>query len=946
MLLKYLHITILICCTILVNGQSADFTFTTANNLFCNPQTVTFTQNCSGTPDAFFWNFGNGQIGNNTIHNIIYNNPGTYTISLNAVYANNVVSISKIVTINATPTISLTADRNYICQPGIVTFTANASNNTTNYLWDFGDGSGTVNTTTNTTTHNFTLFNTYTTTVKAITANGCTADANTIIQVKKMPITATVLPTSGCIPILVTFNANATLPINDVVTNYNWDFGNGNNATTIANTTSTIYNTTNIINTASVLITSLQGCTQTFAFPTLAYGTPPFNTVATTITNRDTFCGSENIAFKCIAANAKEYSWDFGDSTSATTNDTFINHQYTSIGNKQIIVIPIFNGCKGTPDTIHIVIKGVIAKYSFSNTCSAKNTFQFTNNSIGNISKYIWNFNNNLLDSLNFNITHTYPTIGAFNTTLIVYDLITGCSDTLLTKQYTALPILNSSASKICKDSSISYNVLNPYNSASNYSYVFNMAGNNYNNGTNTTVQTNPNIFGNFNDYVVIINPAGNTCNDTVKLNYTTLVAGPNVQFITDTINKCSNLLFPFTNQSFPYINNDSIIKWKWNFGDNTTDSIKQPLPKKYFNSGTFLVSLIATDVNNCKQKYDLTVNAYPAPFIKAFPISDTICQGQNLMITAYTNDTLTWTPITNIACSNCDTTFVQPPITTNYIAIAKNSFGCVNSDTVKIKVIEPLTLNIQPFDTSICPKQFLAFRNNIPAIYTWQPNTFLSSSAIANPTAIIDNSIIYTVIGMDSFGCFSDTTIVKVNTFIPPTINAGNDTILNYNTPFTLQPQLSNNISSILWSPNTNNLNCLTCNNPNGIALFSTKYNVEVTSINGCKAFDTILVQVQCNENNIFIPTVFTPNNDGVNDYFYPLTRGYKIINKFSIFNRWGQKVFEKLNFEPNIMQLGWDGKFKNQNFQETQTLVWYIDATCDLGQRITKKGVVILLK
>jgi gliding motility-associated-like protein len=944
--LKFIFTLLSFSCIINLYSQSVDFTFSTSNNLFCSPQTVTFTQNCSGTPDAFFWDFGNGQIANAPSQNITYSTAGTYTISLTAIYASNVISVSKTIVINQPPTVSLSANTNYICQPGNITFTANASPNTTNYTWNFGDGTALVNSTTNTITHNFTTYNNFIVTVTAFTASGCKAVTNSTVEVKKMPITATVSPTSGCIPATVSFNAIATLPAGDAVSSYTWNYGNGNNATTILNNTSTIYNTTTTINTANVTITSLQGCTQTYNFPSLAFGTPPFNTTAITITNRDTFCGSETLAFKATATNATHYFWNFGDGSSITTIDTFITHQYATIGNKQVIVTPEFNGCKGQPDTINVVIEGVIANFSFSNSCTAKNTFQFLNSSIGNVSKYKWNFNNITLDSVNYSTTYTYPNSGVFNTQLMIYDFITGCSDTAVEVQYTATPSLVSNSAKICKDSTLILTVLNPYSASSGFIYIFNVSGTNFNNGSSTVFQSNPNTFGNFTNYVVAVNPSNNTCNDTILLNNTTLVAGPNVQFITDTVNKCSNLLFPFTNQSFAYVPTDSIIKWQWQFGDNATDSVQQPLPKKYINGGNYIVTLTATDKNNCKQKFNLPLNVFPVPYLKAFPASDTICQGQNLMINAYTNDTLTWLPLTNISCSTCDTTFVQPTVSTNYIALSKNSYGCTSTDTVSLTVITPLSINIQPIDTSVCPGQFVAFRNNVPAKYTWLPSTYLSAATIANPTAIVDNTITYTVIGTDSLNCFSDTALVTVNTFTPPTVNAGNDTILNYNTPFTLQPTLSNNISNVLWSPNANNLNCTTCINPSGTALLSTQYTVNVTSTDGCKASDSVLIRVQCSDKNIYVPNAFSPNNDGLNDYFYPLTRGYKTINQFTVYNRWGQKVFDKKNFTPNVMLLGWDGKYKNQLLNDTQGLVWYIEATCDLGQRVTKKGTVVLLK
>ncbi len=92
-------------------------------------------------------------------------------------------------------------------------------------------------------------------------------------------------------------------------------------------------------------------------------------------------------------------------------------------------------------------------------------------------------------------------------------------------------------------------------------------------------------------------------------------------------------------------------------------------------------------------------------------------------------------------------------------------------------------------------------------------------------------------------------------------------------------------------------------------------------------------------------MPTAFTPNNDNINDYFYPLTRGIKSIIRFSIYNRYGNLVYEAKNFIPNNKAFGWNGRVKSSD-QTTSVFVYYIEAVCDLGQKLYKKGSVALIK
>ena len=290
-------------------SQTADFTFSTSTNLFCSPQAVTFTQNCTGSPDGFIWRFGNGQIGSLPTQTVTYTAPGTYTVTLTALYSTTAITVTKTVVINPTPAITVAPDRNYICQPGNITFTATGSAFISTYEWDFGDGSPPQVTGSNSVTHFFSSYNNFTVTVRGVSAAGCSATTSTSVRVERFPIiNASVTPSQGCIPINSILTASATLPTGDATASFVWNFGDGSpNATTAANNTTHTYNIITPITSANVTITTVQGCTNQFTFPPFAFGTPPFNTNAVTTSGRDTFCASENIQFSGTATNANSY---------------------------------------------------------------------------------------------------------------------------------------------------------------------------------------------------------------------------------------------------------------------------------------------------------------------------------------------------------------------------------------------------------------------------------------------------------------------------------------------------------------------------------------------------------------------------------------------------------------------------------------------------------------
>lgn len=92
-------------------------------------------------------------------------------------------------------------------------------------------------------------------------------------------------------------------------------------------------------------------------------------------------------------------------------------------------------------------------------------------------------------------------------------------------------------------------------------------------------------------------------------------------------------------------------------------------------------------------------------------------------------------------------------------------------------------------------------------------------------------------------------------------------------------------------------------------------------------------------------MPGAFTPNNDGLNDKYYPLTNGIKYIKRFAIYNRNSQLLFEQKEFMPNNRNFGWDGKYMN-TVQPIGAYIYIIEVVCELGQSTVKKGSFMLLQ
>jgi gliding motility-associated-like protein len=153
-----------------------------------------------------------------------------------------------------------------------------------------------------------------------------------------------------------------------------------------------------------------------------------------------------------------------------------------------------------------------------------------------------------------------------------------------------------------------------------------------------------------------------------------------------------------------------------------------------------------------------------------------------------------------------------------------------------------------------------------------------------------------------------------------------------------------SANIVTYAWTP-TSNLDCPTCPNPAATLINSTEYYVTVTDNNNCKASDSIFVKTICNSQNYFLPNTFSPNGDGVNDYFYPRGTSLYNIQSLTVFNRWGQMVFQRRDFPPNAENMGWDGTF-NGRPAPADAYVYIVEVLCDNSQVVALHGSVTLLR
>jgi gliding motility-associated-like protein len=238
--------------------------------------------------------------------------------------------------------------------------------------------------------------------------------------------------------------------------------------------------------------------------------------------------------------------------------------------------------------------------------------------------------------------------------------------------------------------------------------------------------------------------------------------------------------------------------------------------------------------------------------------------------------------------------------------------------------------------DTVICGGESVVLRATGAMSYQWTPASTLSDSTSANPTAKPNINTTYYVIGKDTAGCEGrDSVIVGIKTPVKVVASGDGQPISCNNSLAQLH---ASGADRYVWHPGVY-LNDSTMAHPVATPPVNTLFTVEGVGINGCVGRDTIMVLVAPGAVH-YIPNVFTPNADGLNDVVYPTIYCDFRFERFAMFNRWGEKLFETREYKK-----GWDGRYKGQ-YCDQGVYHYFISGTTSTGQPVLFKGNVTLLR
>ncbi|MBK9466358.1 MAG: gliding motility-associated C-terminal domain-containing protein [Chitinophagaceae bacterium] len=351
----------------------------------------------------------------------------------------------------------------------------------------------------------------------------------------------------------------------------------------------------------------------------------------------------------------------------------------------------------------------------------------------------------------------------------------------------------------------------------------------------------------------------------------------------------------------------------------------------------TYYVEL---DDNGCRNRDSVKVNV--VSFVTLQAMADTIiCRTDTIQLRVNSNGLqYAWTPASQFINATVKNPFAfTNNAMTNYQVTATIG-GCSATDNIIVTTVPYPVVNAGT-DFSICYNARAQLNGMTDgSSWQWAPASLVSNPNLLNPVSYPPRTTNYILTAFDTRGCPKPTSdTIRVTVLPKMRVSAGRDTSVIVNQPLQLTATGGINYD---WIPATY-LSAADISNP--VSIFPNpatgiQYKVIVYSTQGCKDSAYINIKVFKTKPTIFVPTAFTPNNDGKNDLLRPIAVGISNIEYFNIYNRWGQ-----LLFSTTINGQGWDGRI-NGVLQSTGTFVWTVKATDYTGEAYFQKGVVTLIR
>lgn len=296
------------------------------------------------------------------------------------------------------------------------------------------------------------------------------------------------------------------------------------------------------------------------------------------------------------------------------------------------------------------------------------------------------------------------------------------------------------------------------------------------------------------------------------------------------------------------------------------------------------------------------------------------------------------WTPAAGLNNSGIANPIATPDVTTSYIVSTRHDGGgCLSTDTVVVKA------SIIDSSLTLIGKAMYCLGNNDSTILQvkptddiqWYKDNFAINGGDQPQFRVTKSGTYYAQLS-NKDGCSIAT---KKQDVIIDKARPGISYPVQYaitDIPLTLHARDFG--ASADWSPPVN-LDDPSGFNPIYKGSADQLYTITIMTNTGCVTVDTQLVKAVSHA-DIYVPTAFTPNGDGLNDLLRPTLMGIKELHYFRVYNRWGQ-----LLFETKANGAGWDGTINGTRLP-TQVVVWIAEGLGVDGNVYSRKGTSTLLR
>ncbi|BAV04196.1 cell surface protein [Filimonas lacunae] len=563
-------------------------------------------------------------------------------------------------------------------------------------------------------------------------------------------------------------------------------------------------------------------------------------------------------------------------------------------------------------------------------SCNSFTNSFFNESTNSNITSYLWDFgvpNITTDTSHQANPTYTYADTGVYTIKLTVV-AGAGCTDSASAKVRVFpgfVPDFNVNGSCYLNSFLFTDATQTTYGVVDSWSWNF---------GDNTTQADtshirNPSYLypapANVNVQLIVTNSKG--CKDTTTKAVVISARPPITLPFKDTL-ICSVDTLPliaYGTGTFQWTPNYNIIN------ANTNNPLVYPK-----DTTTYIVTL--TD-RGCTNTDSIKVNVLDFITVQ-LPVDTTICQTDSITLRPVSHGLqYTWTPATGLSSTTIKYPKAAPLNNITYFVEAR--LGKCTANTSTNIIVVPYPTVVATGDTTLCFADLATIHATTTAAhFQWSPTKSMLNTNTLNPIVGPQATTTYYISVTDTLGCPKPVKDSVLITVLPPVkAFAGNDTNVVVGQPVQLHATGGVNY---VWSPSTA-LN--STNSADPVFIYYTggdtiTYTVRVYTAEGCYADDQVTVRVFTTQPEIFVPSGFTPNADGLNDIIKPILAGMKQLKFFRIYNRWGRQMFYTTEEGK-----GWDGRYDGEP-QASGTYVYTAQAVDYTGRTVERKGTIVLIR